>query len=136
MQSDSRDFSVKRGCSRPSITRTLRTFTGLKTPTALPRWSSNWSRAPDLRSSDAGVDHLGNARYVVDTGRCFPYFAKHNYCSICLPVCVYNHKEWARDFEGAHTKLFPSVVMHEPPAAVDVAAGQRHVYPLLERSSQ
>jgi hypothetical protein len=53
------------------------------------------------------VYHLGNPRYVVDTGRCFPYFAKHNYCSICLPVCIYNHKEWARDFEGVPTKLFP-----------------------------
>ena len=55
---------------------------------------------PDQRSPAAGKDHLGYDRYVVDTGRCFPYFAKHSYCSICLPVCVYNHKEWARDFEG------------------------------------
>jgi hypothetical protein len=53
---------------------------------------------------DAVVDH---DRYVVDTGRCFPYFARHGYCSICLPVCVYNHKEWARDFEGHETGLFP-----------------------------
>ena len=62
---------------------------------------------PDERSPEAGKDHLGNDRYVVDTGRCFPYFAKHSYCSICLPVCVYNHKEWARDFEGAQTQSFP-----------------------------
>ncbi len=89
---------------------------------------------PDERSPEAGVDHLGYPRYVVDTGRCFPYFATHNYCSICLPVCVYNHKEWARDFEGVPTKLFPKVVMHEPPAPVDPAGAPRHVYPLIKRS--
>jgi epoxyqueuosine reductase len=89
---------------------------------------------PDERSPEAGADHLGYARYVVDTGRCFPYFAKHNYCSICLPVCVYNHKEWARDFEGVPTKLFPTVVMHDPPPPADVPAERRHIYPLLKRS--
>ena len=88
---------------------------------------------PDDRSPEAGADHLGNPRYVVDTGRCFPYFAKHNYCSICLPVCVYNHKEWARDFEGFTTKLFPSVVMQDPPPAVDLPAERRHFYPLHKR---
>jgi len=88
---------------------------------------------PDQRSPDMGVDHLGYARYVVDTGRCFPYFATHNYCSICLPVCVYNHKEWAKDFDGFSTKLFPTVVMHEPPPAVDPCPDHRHVYPLLKR---
>lgn len=89
---------------------------------------------PDERNPEAGTDHLGYARYVVDTGRCFPYFARHNYCSICLPVCVYNHKEWARDFEGSPTKLFPTVVMDDPPPAVDLPEGKRHVYPLLKRS--
>ncbi len=44
-------------------------------------------------------------------GAAFPYFAKHWYCSICLPVCVYNHKEWARDFEGHETRLFPTVLV-------------------------
>lgn len=88
---------------------------------------------PDHRSPEAGVDHLGNPRYMVDTGRCFPYFAKHNYCSICLPVCVYNHKSWARDFDGFTTKLFPSVVMQDPPPAVDPPAERRHFYPLHKR---
>jgi epoxyqueuosine reductase len=88
---------------------------------------------PDERSPEAGPDHLGNDRYMVDTGRCFPYFAKHSYCSICLPVCVYNHKEWARDFEGFQTKLFPDVRMYEPPAAVDVPASRRHTYPRTGR---
>ncbi len=88
---------------------------------------------PDERSPEAGVDHLGNPRYVVDTGRCFPYFAKHNYCSICLPVCVYNHKEWARDFDGFSTRLFPRVVMHDPPPPADLPDGRRHYYPLLKR---
>ncbi|MET0556117.1 MAG: hypothetical protein ABW221_23965 [Vicinamibacteria bacterium] len=88
---------------------------------------------PDERSPAAGKDHLGNDRYVVDTGRCFPYFAKHDYCSICLPVCVYNHKEWARDFEGFQTKLFPQVLMHEPPPPVDLPRDQRHGYEPLQR---
>ncbi|HEU4719265.1 MAG TPA: reductive dehalogenase domain-containing protein [Bacteroidia bacterium] len=89
---------------------------------------------PDERSAEAGKDHLGNDRYVVDTGRCFPYFAKNNYCSICLPVCVYHHKEWAKDFEGFQTKLFPEVIMHEPPAPADsVAAEKKHRYNKLGR---
>jgi epoxyqueuosine reductase len=90
---------------------------------------------PDERSTSAGKDHLGNDRYVVDTGRCFPYFAKHNYCSICLPVCVYNHKEWARDFEGWETKLFPTVVMAEPPPPVDLPRDLRHGYEPLQREA-
>jgi len=91
---------------------------------------------PDERSPEAGKDHLGYDRYVVDTGRCFPYFAKHSYCSICLPVCVYNHKEWARDFEhGAPTKLFPRVLMLESPPPTDLAAPQAcHTYPRIGRS--
>ena len=88
---------------------------------------------PDHRSEEAGHDHLGNPRYVVDTGRCFPYFAKHYYCSICLPVCIYNHKEWARDFDGVQTKLFPEVVMETPPAPVDLPEAQRHTYIPLNR---
>ena len=89
---------------------------------------------PDQRSLSAGKDHLGYDRYVVDTGRCFPYFAKHGYCSICLPVCVDNHKEWARDFEGFSTKLFPQVVMEEPPPPADPAA-RVHWYPRINRES-
>jgi epoxyqueuosine reductase len=88
---------------------------------------------PDERSPAAGKDPIGKDRYVVDTGRCFPYFAKHNYCSICLPVCVYNHKEWARDFEGARTKLFPEVLMPEPPRPADIAEEKRHSYNRLRR---
>jgi epoxyqueuosine reductase QueG len=89
---------------------------------------------PDHRSPSAGKDHLGYDRYVVDTGRCFPYFAKHNYCSICLPVCVYNHKEWARDFEGRPTKIFPLVLMTDPPPPVDLPDGTHsHSYEHLQR---
>ena len=89
---------------------------------------------PDERSPEAGTDHLGYDRYVVDTGRCFPYFSKNWYCSICLPVCVYNHKEWARDFEGFETKLFPTVLMPGAPPAVDPAPAQPvHWYPRLKR---
>jgi epoxyqueuosine reductase len=88
---------------------------------------------PDHRSPAAGKDHLGYDRYVVDTGRCFPYFARHGYCSICLPVCVYNHKEWARDFEGHPTKLFPTVLRPDPPPPVDLPEDRRHGYVKLAR---
>jgi epoxyqueuosine reductase len=88
---------------------------------------------PDERSPEAGQDHLGNDQYVVDTGKCFPYFAKHQYCSICLPVCVYRHKEWARDFEGYKTKLFPEIEMREPPEPVDPLI-DKHWYPKLKRN--
>jgi ferredoxin len=85
---------------------------------------------PDERTPEAGKDHLGNDRYVVDTGKCFPYFAKHNYCSICLPVCVYQHKEWAKDFEGFKTKLWPDLQMPEAPPEVDpLPPGERHFFP-------
>ncbi len=89
---------------------------------------------PDHRNPVAGKDHLGNDRYQIDTGKCFPYFATHNYCSICLPVCVYNHKEWARDFPQpgdpvVATKLFPEVVMHAPPPeATAVPTDTRHQF--------
>jgi epoxyqueuosine reductase QueG len=90
--------------------------------------------SPDERSPEAGKDHLGYDRYVVDTGRCFPYFAKHSYCSICLPVCAYNHKEWARDFEGFQTKLFPQVLMPDAPPPVDLPPEQaRHFYLRIHR---
>lgn len=87
---------------------------------------------PDHRSPEAGKDHLGNDRYKVDTGKCFPYFAAHNYCSICLPVCVYHHKEWAKDFEGFTRKLFPSVELKEPPVPVDPDI-PKHWYPHVSR---
>jgi ferredoxin len=89
---------------------------------------------PDQRDPSAGTDPQGNARYVVDTGRCFSYFARHNYCSACLPVCVYNHKEWARDFQGRATRGFPEVLMQPPPEPVDsVPAADRHRYPRIGR---
>jgi epoxyqueuosine reductase QueG len=88
----------------------------------------------DERSPEAGKDHLGNDKYKVDTGKCFPYFAEHKYCSICLPVCVYNHKEWAKDFDGFATKLFPEVIMEQPPAPCDsVSENHKHYYPKVKR---
>lgn len=89
---------------------------------------------PDDREESAQVLPQGQAPYKVDTGRCFPYFAKHHYCSICLPVCLYNHKEWARDFEGFQTRKFPEVTMEPPPPPCDeVSSEKRHDYPRLNR---
>lgn len=88
---------------------------------------------PDERDPKAGKDHLGNDRYVVDTGKCFPYFAKHNYCSICIPVCVYQHKEWAKDYEGFKTKLWPQIGNDAPPAPVEIPEELRHYFNRLNR---
>jgi ferredoxin len=89
---------------------------------------------PDERSPEGGKDHLGNDRYLIDTGKCFPYFSKHYYCSACLPVCVYNHKEWAKDFDGFSTSNFPKVVFENAPAPADtVAADKKHFYPTIHR---
>ena len=52
-----------------------------------------------------------------------------------MPVCVYNHKAWARDFEGGGaTNLFPAVLMPEAPPPVDLPnTAPLHVYPRLHR---
>ena len=90
---------------------------------------------PDDRSPEAGKDHLGNDRYIVDTGKCFPYFKTYNYCSACLPVCVYNHKEWAKDFEGFKTVKFPEVVFENSPEAYDgVPQEYKHNYNKIRRN--
>lgn len=89
---------------------------------------------PDERDPNAGKDHLGNDRYLVDTGKCFPYFANHYYCSACLPVCVYNHKEWARDFKGNTVQPFPTIQFDRVPDVVDsVPENSKHYYPKLLR---
>lgn len=88
---------------------------------------------PDERSPSAGTDPQGNARYVLDTARCFSYFAEHSYCSACLPACVYAHKEWARDASGQMLP-FPDVKFAPPPPpADDVPRERRHDYPRLGR---
>ncbi len=88
---------------------------------------------PDERDPERGTDPQGNARYVVDTGRCFSHFAEHSYCSACLPACVYAHKQWARDASGAALP-FPDVRFAPSPAPADaVPAERRHDYPRLAR---
>ena len=87
---------------------------------------------PEQRDPAAGKDPIGEDRYVVDTGRCFPYFAKYDYCSICLAVCAFNHRQWAQDPDGVPTKLRPDLVMEQAPAAVDAdPPGGTHSYPRL-----
>lgn len=89
---------------------------------------------PDERDPTAGVDTLGRARFVVDTGRCFPYFARHEYCSACLPVCAFEHRKWARDATTGASLPFPRVDLQPPPPPVDpVGAEGSHAYPRLHR---
>ncbi|MDF1672281.1 MAG: reductive dehalogenase domain-containing protein [Vicingaceae bacterium] len=91
---------------------------------------------PDERDRFGKKDHLGNYLYRVDTGKCFPYFAKHEYCSACLPTCVYNHKDWATDFEGNKVKKYPHVIMETPPKPFDgVSTEKRHNYPKFNRDN-
>jgi epoxyqueuosine reductase QueG len=87
---------------------------------------------PKDREKSGTKDHLGNYLYKVDTGRCFPYFAKHNYCSICLPVCVYNHKDWAKDFEGYSTRKASKTIRKKAPKPIDPEI-DKHEYPKINR---
>ncbi|PCI96353.1 MAG: hypothetical protein COB15_10570 [Flavobacteriales bacterium] len=93
---------------------------------------------PDERDAKAGKDHLGNDLYKIDTGKCFPYFARNKYCSACLPTCVYNHKEWAVDFDtGERIKKFPDVIMTEPSLPFDgVEDNHKHYYPKVNREEE
>lgn len=86
---------------------------------------------PDERSAVHGVDPQGNPRYVVDTGKCFPYFARANYCSACLATCAYQHKQWARLRDGA-VGPYPSVPFGNVPDPVEPPAGA-HEFPRLRR---
>lgn len=71
---------------------------------------------PDERQHDGVFDPNGRERYVVDTGKCFPYFASNNYCSACLAVCAWQHKQWARSEEG-NPLPFPTVPFGNVPLA-------------------
>jgi epoxyqueuosine reductase len=87
---------------------------------------------PEERDPAAGQDPIGKDRYVVDTGRCFPYFSEHAYCSMCLAVCAFNHKAWAQDPDGHPTSLRPDLVMAPAADAIDAAPeGGTHRYPKL-----
>lgn len=88
---------------------------------------------PDERDPRGGLDPIGNARYLVDTGKCFPYFARRNYCSACLAVCAYQHKQWARMDDGS-VGPYPSVpFLNIPPPSDAVPDSKRHYYPHLRR---
>ena len=87
---------------------------------------------PDERSPDAGKDPQGYDRYQIDTGKCFPYFAKHNYCSACLAVCAYNHKKWALTVNN-EVGPFPTVPFGTIPDPSDPDIEKVHDYPRLRR---
>lgn len=87
---------------------------------------------PDERSPGSGKDPQGNDRYMIDTGKCFPYFATHDYCSACLAVCAYKHKQWAT-LEDGSIGPFPQVPFGDPSIVVDPAEA-KHNYPKIRRN--
>lgn len=94
---------------------------------------------PDKRLPEAGKDSFGNDRYKIDTGKCYPYFKTHDSCSVCLAVCVYQRKKWARNFvDDGPVKKFPEVLLGEAlgdymPPFDEVPPKYRHSYPKLDR---
>lgn len=87
---------------------------------------------PNERENSGNKDQKGNYLYKIDTGKCFPYFAKYKYCSLCLPVCVYNHKEWAKDFDGYKTRKGSKILKEEAPPVSDPDI-DKHDYPKINR---
>lgn len=47
---------------------------------------------------EARGDPAGGSRYVVDTDKCFPYFAANHYCGACLAVCPFNSESFGALF--------------------------------------
>ncbi|MDZ4745695.1 MAG: reductive dehalogenase domain-containing protein [bacterium] len=91
---------------------------------------------PDSRDPHASLDPIGKERYLVDTGKCFPYFARRNYCSACLAVCAYEHKKWALMDDGT-IGPYPAVPFASIPPASDVVADtNKHYYPKLRRDEK
>lgn len=86
---------------------------------------------PDERINDDIVDHTGRRRYVVDTGKCFPYFARQNYCSACLATCAWARKQWAVGHDGQQLP-FPTVPFGTIPPAVP-PRDEHHQYPRIRR---
>ena len=118
----------------PSITRSTRASPGSATPAG--RAASIARRRQSLTSAVQMRARITWATTATSStpAAAFPTSPGTRYCSICLPVCVYNHKEWARDFDGHATRLFPTVLMPEAPPAVDPPAGTPlHFYPHLKR---
>jgi len=64
--------------------------------------------------------------YIIDTGRCF-HILRNTIIVDCLPY-VFNHKEWAKDFDGFQ-QIWPEIIMETPPHAVDsVPEEKKHKY--------
>jgi epoxyqueuosine reductase len=89
---------------------------------------------PDERFDDGLLDPTGRPRYVVDTGKCFPYFARQNYCSACLAVCAWARKTWAVGVDGERLP-FPNVPFGDvpPPVTLDAEQGA-HPHPKIRRT--
>ena len=94
---------------------------------------------PEERSPEAGKDSFGNDRYVVDTGKCYPYMKVDYSCGACVAACIYQRKEWARDYDGTPIMEYPDVPMgkrlhDEPLPPFDgVPEEEKHFYPRVNR---
>jgi ferredoxin len=78
-----------------------------------------------------GQDHVGRTATSWTQAGAFPT-SPSAYCSILPARLRLQPQEWARDFEGFQTVLFPRVVMEPAPPFVDVPEDHRHAYPKLD----
>ena len=74
---------------------------------------------PDQRSPEAGKDHLGYDRYMVDTGRCFPVL-REALVLLDLPAGVRLQPQGV----GARLRRVPDEVVSDRPDARSATAGR------------
>jgi epoxyqueuosine reductase QueG len=60
------------------------------------------SYCPGDAISDELADVRGNERWIVDTGKCAPFFSAHYGCAVCLQVCPINAKAFGSRFRDEY----------------------------------
>jgi hypothetical protein len=85
---------------------------------------------------EAGKDHLGYDRYVVDTGAAFPYFREVLLLlHLSAGLLSTTTRSGRATSSGAETKSFPTVIMLSAPPPSDLPdADRRPQYPRIRRS--
>ncbi len=81
------------------------------------------SACPPAAISDAREDAPGGTRWLVDTDRCFPYFAANHYCGVCLAVCPFNRPAFRELFRTGRAPLpkRPAISVRPLARRVDVS---------------